>query len=87
MEDHSDEESMENKMEVSENGHHRCSGIDRQKTTPMYVRMYCRVGGHHRYKFLKETHSKYFIFRLFEFQGKSLPADDELIIYTWYHIV
>lgn len=25
------------------------SSVDRQKVTPMYLKMYCRMGGHHQY--------------------------------------
>lgn len=42
--------------------------VDRQKTCPMYVRLFCRMNGHHR---------------LEEFTRDNLPISDEVTIYTW----
>lgn len=44
------------------------SGIDRQKTCPFMIKLYCRMNGHHR---------------LEEFAPPRFPVDDEVIIYTW----
>lgn len=42
--------------------------VDRQKTCPFMVKMYCRINGHHR---------------LDEFAPPRFPVDDEVIVYTW----
>lgn len=43
-------------------------GIDRKKTCPFMVKMYCRINGHHR---------------LEDFAPPRFPVEDEMIIYTW----
>ncbi|PJF16756.1 hypothetical protein PSACC_03451 [Paramicrosporidium saccamoebae] len=43
-------------------------GLDRKKTCPMYVRLFCRMHGHHRLEEFTATHQ---------------PSDDEVEIYTW----
>lgn len=45
--------------------------IDREKVTPMFLKMFCRIGGHHR---------------LDEYENESMMVEDELIVYTWYTI-
>lgn len=59
--------------------------VDRSKTCPMYVRMFCRVNGHHRYfqKVLLKYLPCLVSCRLEEFSRDRQPLDDELIIYTW----
>lgn len=42
--------------------------IDRKKTCPFMVKMYCRINGHHR---------------LEEFSPPRFPVEDEMIVYTW----
>lgn len=42
--------------------------VDRQRTCPMYVRIFCRINGHHTAN---------------EFGPKRQPIDDELVVYTW----
>ncbi|RKP18844.1 SAP18-domain-containing protein [Rozella allomycis CSF55] len=42
--------------------------IDREKVCPMYLRMFCRNGGHHR---------------LSDFAHDKQPIDDEVSVYTW----
>jgi len=42
--------------------------IDRKKTCPFMIKMYCRINGHHR---------------LEEFSPPRFPIDDEMIVYTW----
>ena len=44
------------------------TGIDRKKTCPFMVKMYCRINGHHR---------------LEEFSPPRFPVEDEMIVYTW----
>lgn len=46
--------------------------VDREKTCPMLLRMFCREHGHHRPE---------------DFSRERQPTDDELIIYTWYECV
>lgn len=43
-------------------------GVDRKKTCPFMVKMYCRINGHHR---------------LEEFSPPRFPVEDEMIVYTW----
>lgn len=43
-------------------------GLDRQKTCPMYVRLFCRMHGHHR---------------LEEYGRGRQPVNDEVDVYTW----
>lgn len=43
--------------------------IDREKTCPMLLRMFCREHGHHHPE---------------DFGRERQPTDDELIVYTWY---
>lgn len=43
-------------------------GVDRKKTCPFMVKMYCRINGHHR---------------LEDFAPPRFPVEDEMIIYTW----
>lgn len=43
-------------------------GVDRKKTCPFMVKMYCRINGHHR---------------LDEFSPPRFPVEDEMIVYTW----
>jgi histone deacetylase complex subunit SAP18 len=42
--------------------------IDRKKTCPFMIKMYCRINGHHR---------------MDEFNPPRFPVDDEMIVYTW----
>lgn len=42
--------------------------IDRKKTCPFMIKMYCRINGHHR---------------LDEFSPPRFPIEDEMIVYTW----
>ena len=42
--------------------------IDRKKTCPFMIKMYCRINGHHR---------------LEEFSPPRFPVEDEMIVYTW----
>lgn len=42
--------------------------VDRKKTCPFMIKMYCRINGHHR---------------LEEFSPPRFPIDDEMIVYTW----
>jgi histone deacetylase complex subunit SAP18 len=44
------------------------NGVDRRKTCPFMVKMYCRINGHHR---------------LEEFSPPRFPVEDEMIVYTW----
>ena len=44
------------------------SGIDREKSCPMYVRLFCRMNGHHRPE---------------EFGREKVPIEDEVTVYTW----
>ena len=44
------------------------TGIDRKKTCPFMIKMYCRINGHHR---------------LEEFSPPRFPIEDEMIVYTW----
>eukprot|EP00730_Choanoeca_flexa_P008594 TRINITY_DN12510_c1_g2_i2.p1 TRINITY_DN12510_c1_g2~~TRINITY_DN12510_c1_g2_i2.p1 ORF type:complete len:250 (+),score=61.38 TRINITY_DN12510_c1_g2_i2:117-866(+) len=43
------------------------SGLDREKTCPLLLRMFCREGGHHRME---------------DYRGQRTPAE-ELQVYTW----
>ena len=43
-------------------------GVDRKRTCPFMVKMYCRINGHHR---------------LDEFCPPRFPVEDEIIVYTW----
>ena len=45
-----------------------CVPVDRKRTCPFLVRMYCRINGHHRAE---------------EFAPPRLPVEDELAVYTW----
>jgi len=58
MSDFSDQESsrltartnrlpIESNTMIQANGEAKVGRLDREKTTPMYLRMYCRMGGHH----------------------------------------
>ena len=42
--------------------------VDRKKTCPFMIKMYCRINGHHR---------------LDEFSPPRFPVEDEMIVYTW----
>lgn len=42
--------------------------LDRQKVCPMYVRLFCRMHGHHSPS---------------DFSARHQPTDDELTVYTW----
>lgn len=42
--------------------------LDRQKVCPMYVRLFCRMHGHHSPA---------------DFSARHQPTDDELTVYTW----
>lgn len=42
--------------------------VDRKKTCPFMIKMYCRINGHHR---------------LDEFSPPRFPVQDEMIVYTW----
>lgn len=59
--------------------------VDRQTTTPFYLRMYCRMGGHHRYTLLCcASLLMVYIYSIDEFQNGAVPTEDELVVYTWY---
>lgn len=30
--------------------------VDRERVTPMFLKMYCRIGGHHRYRIIPIFH-------------------------------
>ena len=55
-------------MEIVETVATGSSGIDRKKTCPFMIKMYCRINGHHR---------------LEEFSPPRFPIEDEMIVYTW----
>lgn len=57
--------------------------VDRQKTCPMYVRLFCRVNGHHRYFATGLPALLTASARAEEFTRDRQPIDDELNIYTW----
>jgi histone deacetylase complex subunit SAP18 len=46
----------------------KVSGIDRERSCPMYVRLFCRMNGHHRPE---------------EFGREKVPIEDEVTVYTW----
>jgi hypothetical protein len=41
---------LENEKTAGEANRVAAGKIDREKVTPMFMKMYCRIGGHHRYK-------------------------------------
>lgn len=43
------EHRLENEKMAGEANRVAAGKIDREKVTPMFMKMYCRIGGHHRY--------------------------------------
>lgn len=63
-----DNKTEKSTMTIDTVKHSTSKGVDRKKTCPFMVKMYCRINSHHR---------------LEEFTPPRFPVEDEMIVYTW----
>lgn len=63
-----DNNDKNDNVSINKNNSSISRAVDRKKTCPFMVKMYCRINGHHRSE---------------EFTPPRFPVEDEMIVYTW----